>query len=163
MSIQRRTDSCRLPPAGEFWWPWVLPTATISSTVGFPSTAGSGHSPPSRARRSSAGGGRAGPGSHSPRKGRMVVLGREDRGRLPGMRRYAPRIAPRPSIAGLNRLCLAQRPSNFLDRIFKGAPTHRISGTRPAGRILRPSGSAEIARNLRSRAARANLNDGGLG
>jgi hypothetical protein len=139
LSIQRRTDSCRLPPAEESWWPWVLPTATISSTVGFPSTAGSGHSPPSRARRSSAGGGRAGPGSHSPRKGRMVVLGREDRGRLPGMRRYAPRIAPRPPMAGLNRLCLAQRRSNFLDRIFKGAQTHRIGRTRTgAGAPGRP-------------------------
>src|SRR5580698_245020 len=34
-------------------------------------------------------------------------------------RAQAPCTPPRPSTAGLYRLCLAQRPSNFLDRTFK--------------------------------------------
>ncbi len=41
-------------------------------------------------------------------------------------REHPPRIAPRPSIAGLYRLCLAHRPLNLLLRIFKSgcAPKH---------------------------------------
>jgi hypothetical protein len=38
-------------------------------------------------------------------------------------RAQAPRMPARPSTAGLYRLCLAQRPSNFLDRTFKRTPT----------------------------------------
>src|ERR1017187_5732959 len=43
-------------------------------------------------------------------------------------RAQAPRMPPRLSMAGLYPLCLAQRPSNFLDRTFKRAPAAEIAG-----------------------------------
>ena len=64
-------------------------------------------------------------------------------------RAQAPRMPPRPSTAGLYPLCLAQRPSNFLDRTFKRAPAAEIAGQSKTYCIPRLGPSAVSAREER--------------